>query len=732
MPDSLQDVFKPEAPIMGGLEQSRYNEWCAWTGGKPKRDWSGLDDQALQKPKCGLQVRSLQDKKYIYRVTGLEAKLSKSNKTTDITRFFDDVIQHLDKHGMDTISYVPDPLDPSGMRRILEDYPRYTTDKIRQLMAPQLQYYDKYDLANDDAARDFLLDSLEPTFRRELKDISKKVQSFPELVMILVRLITDDSPAHWETVKSELRSIIPQNYAGHDICALTNNFVNVAAPLEAAGYYDHTLTTALLRNVLKAAWPPQSQFRVLTLHEKVEDGVQHIRFMEKSAADEYMSANRLTYTLVCEKLAEEYLTCHKQATWEAAQNVTDSKAPPEQYGANNTSVQPTKKTPKSRASLPSRKRHAQTYTVDQVHALVQSMSTGSGSNTTKPGTCHNCGKPGHWKSDCPLLRRTQRDFARGDGKNHHAPRTDTPFPSTRSNSSNSRSRVSFHSSKSSHGRNNTHTSHHSNHSNFRSHRPPRHTHSTPSRNPSTVPHRANVALQIDPSAWHVHVSAHPHSDDSALQSTSCHSAELQMDLESAASSSDMFASSGSSTIHTFDADTHSSCNNHLTVAHILPDYENIKNIFSEWDELCMCLNEPPQHGYDLGFIEGHTWENCEEEITGAALNIFDNESVSLMSQSTFKEYSMMAMLDDPEAPQPTDANATDFLTSIDLFSYEADDENTISTTDDPESFSSSPISQEHSCASMNLQKQKAKQYAQDSVASGATTNTSNSFLATFI
>ena len=37
--------FKPKAPTMGGLAQIGSNDWAPWVGGKPKADWSELQDK---------------------------------------------------------------------------------------------------------------------------------------------------------------------------------------------------------------------------------------------------------------------------------------------------------------------------------------------------------------------------------------------------------------------------------------------------------------------------------------------------------------------------------------------------------------------------------------------------------------------------------------------------------------------------------------------------------------
>ena len=40
------EMIHPKTPIMGGIIQSSEDEFSAWTGGKPKANWSGLVDPA--------------------------------------------------------------------------------------------------------------------------------------------------------------------------------------------------------------------------------------------------------------------------------------------------------------------------------------------------------------------------------------------------------------------------------------------------------------------------------------------------------------------------------------------------------------------------------------------------------------------------------------------------------------------------------------------------------------
>ena len=225
-------------------------------------------------PLCTMQIYTLTDKKYYDRITGPIDKFSK--KTSDFSRLQGEIKQHLIKHGMDLIVYLPNTHDAKKMLFIVIEYPRYTMSKVKEYMTTQVVTYDKYDRNNDVSAQDYLLDCLEKSFRHEVEDQASEVMCFPELFMVLVTIVTHDLPQHWEQAKHEMRALMPQKYPGHDIMMLTKEFSKKARPLIAAGQYDHTLTGNLLANILKTEWPDTPKFDLLTLSKHVNDGIIYI------------------------------------------------------------------------------------------------------------------------------------------------------------------------------------------------------------------------------------------------------------------------------------------------------------------------------------------------------------------------------------------------------------------------------------------------------------------------
>jgi hypothetical protein len=145
-------------------------------GGKPKADWTGLEDVSpdYETPN---QMRPVYDVKgYNHRKSGLSEKF---NKTDMLIPFKKRIWTHLKDNGLDTISFLQDMR--KGMSCVIYDHSRYTLDSAREASIVQTALYDKYDIANNTAAVAFLLDSLAPALgetiseRLEDKDTSESV-----------------------------------------------------------------------------------------------------------------------------------------------------------------------------------------------------------------------------------------------------------------------------------------------------------------------------------------------------------------------------------------------------------------------------------------------------------------------------------------------------------------------------------------------------------------------------
>ncbi len=72
-------ALKPKKPIMGDLAQTKTDKWLAWTGGRPKVDWMGLENSTVDY-KTPNQMRPIDDVKgYNHRKSGLSDKFNKTD-----------------------------------------------------------------------------------------------------------------------------------------------------------------------------------------------------------------------------------------------------------------------------------------------------------------------------------------------------------------------------------------------------------------------------------------------------------------------------------------------------------------------------------------------------------------------------------------------------------------------------------------------------------------------------
>ena len=144
---------------MGGIYQTP-DGVAAWVGGITLHDWSGLTQNSLQADCSPNQTRSYsvagEQKAFSYRKKGLDPQF----KQTDSLEIFQyQVKAHLEEFGLDTISYLPDPVNPTTMICLVDCHSKFTVASAASassILCPRFDYWDKQ---NDKTAAKFLLDS---------------------------------------------------------------------------------------------------------------------------------------------------------------------------------------------------------------------------------------------------------------------------------------------------------------------------------------------------------------------------------------------------------------------------------------------------------------------------------------------------------------------------------------------------------------------------------------------
>jgi hypothetical protein len=239
---------------MGGVIQSSKDEYAAWTGGKPKADWSGLDPTGVTVMRVPTQVRptyvSSSCKAYLHRVTGLVTKLAVSG--ADFRLFCTKVNDHLEDTGMDSISYLPDPHDRMNMISVVTNYSRFTLEYVISTWKGFKGLLDPYDQANNQAAIKFLRASVDAELDRLLHERMDVQDSFVVVWMRLVKLVVTSSVEKYDRIKERIKARLPSHYKGQDIIQLSQAFQEDARELALACQYDHNLTLKMLQIFISA------------------------------------------------------------------------------------------------------------------------------------------------------------------------------------------------------------------------------------------------------------------------------------------------------------------------------------------------------------------------------------------------------------------------------------------------------------------------------------------------
>ena len=362
-----------------------------WTGGLPKADWSGLDSTAPADPVTNAQYRSsslsVATKAEIYRKTGLSPKFARSG---DLTNFEYSIWRHLVNMGMDSITYVPDPIDNTLMVSCVTAHGRFTVASVKRLISPQVLLYDSFDKSNDREATEYLLESLDADLARELRDVMDLGEPFPVTFLRFIHLIRSTSIDRLENLKVRIKSRKPTQYAGQDVSKMASEIRADALELEIAGQYDHNITLHILDAFLEAGGQNNEDYRfpLRTLKAKLSDALLELGYMKQEDATKYMATLSLGYRDICTAASDAYRKQKDQLKCPPARTgAQDTRTPPRAFGNVASAT-----TSPNVTSDPISQAHA--------FALLQQQTHGSGT-ASATDICLNCGKPGHWARDCP-------------------------------------------------------------------------------------------------------------------------------------------------------------------------------------------------------------------------------------------------------------------------------------------------------------------------------------------
>ena len=342
-------VPTPPTPKMGGLIQGQHGKE-AWTGGKPKADWSDLDPQASLIP-IATQMRSNSSKAataMLKRSEGIFNEESlKFKHQDDLDYFLQRIEAHFVKNGMDSITYRPDPTTtapgqgPAVMLNLFNDYPKFNKETVGQQNTSTFNaLYDEYDKQNDNDAIESFLDSLSEPLRKKILGKVDKEMKFSEIFMIFIDNEHPQSGDLYNTIEKRVLALDVTNYPGANISDMVADARKDILALEKANAYDSRRNIALCRLFTEAGGPNNSEYStpMYDMLKEVKKKVSMITHMNNQDKIAEMNKVDLGWKDILQKAEDNYkeLTTNGNVRWPPQCNPMDLKAPANNFGAHLT------------------------------------------------------------------------------------------------------------------------------------------------------------------------------------------------------------------------------------------------------------------------------------------------------------------------------------------------------------------------------------------------------------
>ena len=325
---------RPMNPLMGSTEETYVgsNIYYYSFGGVPNPEWTGIN---FKDPKSitDLCYRSPDptkgQKQVAFRTAGLPDQYKKGDSLHD---FQEEIYKHLVKHGLDTIAYIPDPRNNSGVVNVVKGHAKLTGDMstaTQTCEAIELKY-DRWDHKNSAEAKDFLMNSISKDLKKEFSPFyNPNTDSFALIWLKLVHHLVTSSVATFDGVKDSIRNARPSTYPGQNIQLLSAFYIEKADDLHNAGYFDNALIINMVSGFLCATRDRKGQFhhKLNTIHDQVKKLHQQTIFMNKDDQDNEFAKAKLTYKDVCYAAVSEYNDLVDQGFWEPAKLPKDKQSP---------------------------------------------------------------------------------------------------------------------------------------------------------------------------------------------------------------------------------------------------------------------------------------------------------------------------------------------------------------------------------------------------------------------
>ena len=249
----------------------------------------------------------------------------------DFSRIAESFFVHCRRHGLDTITYLRNPVDATEMLPICTHLPRFQLDAAETAAVAQIGKYDSFDHVNDvlavRALYNFMTDRLEQRIRiRCTKPVDERDHPFAVVFMTMVAYLEPKSHAYYRKLEGELKTVKATDFEGRNVQEMCDKLRSTIGEMEKGGYWKPASLVDVVANLVAAADDPDNQaklytHKMLTIQGNLSDAISHIHGLDEKAGLKYLEQQKLTYTKIFAQAEAAYLEAKRTNTWPGTMSI---------------------------------------------------------------------------------------------------------------------------------------------------------------------------------------------------------------------------------------------------------------------------------------------------------------------------------------------------------------------------------------------------------------------------
>jgi hypothetical protein len=346
----------------------------------PNPDWNKSDRSSPNTPLAYRIQGEKFGKTYTTLTTGRTNKFKRNDPNYSLNTFSDDAARHMEKTGMDSQFYFPDPSNKHKMLNIFDKHSLFTFEAIKEQVAymKATDTYDSYAIDNLNYSRSWIEDSIDSELWNSLRPHVTRALSGPELYMILVAEVQSDSIQSMRAKEHQLQALKLKDYPGENVRLLN---ADILLHCEALSNNRTLPIDTILAIVDKYTEASSEDFRV---HFMTRRAAVEIFMKTTAGKDDSVIAklpNPITYRSLTLEASTKYQSLLDTNKWPSASTANDRGGAPDIH-ANMAKLE---------AKL------------DAVlhQKAAQGNGGGGGSFDMSKVKCHHCNLFGHMRNECP-------------------------------------------------------------------------------------------------------------------------------------------------------------------------------------------------------------------------------------------------------------------------------------------------------------------------------------------